>query len=135
MAIFSSKKKTVEEKVVAPTKAVKAVKAVAPKKVATTKAVSTGASIADLTVLTKPRVTEKAGVLSESNVYTFEVSANANKFTIAKAIKELYKVTPRKVNIINLPRRSVFVRGKFGVQAGVKKAMVSLNKGDKIEFI
>lgn len=116
-------------------KAVKAVKAVAPKKVATTKAVSTGISNADLTVLTKPRVTEKAGLLAESNVYTFEVSTNANKFTITKAIKELYKVTPRKVNIINLPRRKVFVRGKFGVQTGVKKAMVSLNKGDKIEII
>ncbi len=135
MAIFSSKKKTTEEKVVKAPKAVKAVKAIAPKKVATTKAVSTGVSNADLTVLTKPRVTEKAGLLSESNVYTFEVSTNANKFTITKAIKELYKVTPRKVNIINLPRRKVFVRGKFGVQTGVKKAMVSLNKGDKIEFI
>jgi len=134
MAIFSSKKKTAEEKAVAP-KVAKAVKVSAPKKVVATKAVPTGISNADLTVLTKPRVTEKAGVLSESNVYTFEVSPNANKFTIAKAIKELYKVTPRKINIINLPRRSVFVRGKFGVQAGVKKAMVSLNKGDKIEFI
>ncbi len=132
MSLFSSKKKTTEEKVV---KAPKVVKAVAPKKVATTKAVSTGVSNADLTVLTKPRVTEKAGLLSESNVYTFEVSTNANKFTITKAIKDLYKVTPRKVNIINLPRRKVFVRGKFGVQTGVKKAMVFLNKGDKIEFI
>ncbi len=125
MAIFSSKKNT----------EIKAVKKVTGSKKDSSKARTIATSTADLSVLTKPRVTEKAGILSESNVYTFEVSTNANKFTIAKAVKELYKVTPKKINIINLPRRSVFVRGKFGTQTGVKKALVFLNKGDKIEFI
>jgi ribosomal protein L23 len=50
-------------------------------------------------------------------------------------VKELYKVTPVKVNIINLPAKIVFTRGKSGRKAGVKKAVVYLKKGDKIEFV
>lgn len=82
----------------------------------------------------KPRITEKAGIAGESNVYTFEVEKTATKGKIKQAVKELYKVIPVKVNIVNLPAKKVFVRGKFGSQAGVKKALVFLKKGDKIEI-
>jgi large subunit ribosomal protein L23 len=82
----------------------------------------------------KPRITEKAGIAGEANIYTFEVDKNATKGKIKQAVKELYKVTPVKVNIINLPVKNVFVRGKFGTQAGIKKALVFLKKGDKIEI-
>ena len=58
---------------------------------------------------------------SESlNLYTFEVAKNASKPAIAKAIKTLYKVTPLKVHTITLSE--------------VKKALIYLKKGDKIEF-
>lgn len=85
-------------------------------------------------IILRPRITEKSGIMNESlNLYTFEVSKNASKPVIAKAIKTLYKVTPLKIRTINLPRRKVFVRGKIGAQSGVKKALVYLKKGDKIE--
>ncbi len=88
-----------------------------------------------MTTLIRPRITEKAGIMGEAhNVYTFEVSKNSTKDTIAKDIKTLYKVTPTKVRIINLPERHVFVRGKKGMQSAVKKALVYLKKGDKINL-
>ncbi len=86
-------------------------------------------------VLIKPRVTEKAGIQSEKNIYTFEVSKKATKITVAQAIKEAYKVTPIKVNIVNLPAKQFLVRGKRASQTGVKKALVFLKEGDKIEFV
>mgnify|MGYP003419658161 CR=1 FL=1 len=88
-----------------------------------------------MTTILRPRITEKAGIMSETqNVYTFEVEKNSTKDTIAKEIKTLYKVTPTKVRIINLPARKVFVRGNRGVQSAVKKALVYLKKGDKINL-
>ncbi|MEI6190984.1 MAG: 50S ribosomal protein L23 [bacterium] len=87
-------------------------------------------------IIKKPRITEKSGIQAETlGVYTFEVTDKANKKNIAKAIKELYKVTPVKVNITNLPAKKVFSRGKVGRKSGVKKAIVYLKKGDKIEFV
>jgi large subunit ribosomal protein L23 len=87
-------------------------------------------------IIKRPRITEKSGIQAEtSGVYTFEVTACANKKNITKAIKEIYKVTPVKVNITNLPMKKVFSRGKSGQKSGVKKAIVFLKKGDKIEFV
>jgi large subunit ribosomal protein L23 len=89
-----------------------------------------------LSILKKPRITEKAGIKSESqNVYTFEVTKNATKKTISEAMQLVYKVTPIKINIVNLPAKNVTARGKRGVKQAVKKALVFLKKGDKIAFI
>ena len=89
-----------------------------------------------LSIIKKPRITEKAGIKSESqNVYTFEVVSAATKKTISEAIQMIYKVTPIKVNIVNLPAKNVTARGKRGVKQAVKKALVFLKKGDKIAFI
>jgi len=87
-------------------------------------------------IIKKPRITEKSGLQAEGfGVYTFEVTAKANKKNIAKAIKEIYKVTPVKVNITNLPAKIIFARGKTGRKSAIKKAIVYLKKGDKIEFV
>ncbi len=87
-------------------------------------------------IILKPRITEKSGIMTEtSNVYTFEVEKNATKDTVAKAIKNIYKVSAKKVRIVNLPAKEVFVRGKKGTKPAVKKALVYLKKGDKIELV
>ncbi len=86
-------------------------------------------------IILRPRITEKSGLAHEkNNLYTFEVAQNASKPMIAKAIKATYKVTPIKVRTISLPAKKVFVRGRKGTQSSVKKALVYLKKGDKIEF-
>ncbi len=90
----------------------------------------------NILILKKPRITEKAGIKAESNnVYTFEVTKEATKKGVMLAIKEVYKVTPVKVNIVNLPAKQVMSRGKRGTKPAVKKALVTLKKGDKIAFI
>lgn len=83
----------------------------------------------------RPRITEKSGVLSQGGVYTFEVTKSANKNSVAQAVKALYKVTPLKIAMLNNPAKSVFVRGRRGVVPGVRKALVTLKKGDKIDFV
>ncbi len=85
--------------------------------------------------LVRPHITEKAAILAEKGTYVFQVAKNTNKIEIAKAIQALYGVSPVRVNIINLPNTLVIVRGKAGVKAGVRKALVTLKKGDKIELI
>lgn len=79
-----------------------------------------------------PRVTEKASTQSSANAYTFVVADHATKHTLLAEIKKEYKVTPRAINITKLPKTKVFVRGRFGVKAGMKKAIVFLKKGDVI---
>ena len=88
------------------------------------------------TVLKKPRITEKAAVVSSrNNVYVFEVEKNATKASVAASVRDVYKVTPLRVRVTPIPKKTVYIRGKWGTKAGGKKAYVYLKKGDKIEVI
>ena len=87
------------------------------------------------TIIKNPRVTEKASMASEQNVYTFDITASANKTEIKKAIFALYKIHPIKVNVLSVPKKKTFSKGKAGSKGGGRKAFVYLKKGDKIEFI
>jgi large subunit ribosomal protein L23 len=143
MALFSRNKETKEKaapkavaakadskpvkKAAKPAKETKAVALRAPSEV------TKEAMYAD--VIIRPRITEKAGMQAEKSVFTFEVTKKATKKTVAKAVQAFYGKKPEKVNIVNLPAKSVFVRGKAGSVPGVKKAVVFLKKGDTIEFI
>lgn len=87
--------------------------------------------------LKRPRITEKATMLAErenNKAYTFEIDARANKGDVVLSVKRLFGVTPLKVAITTNPRKAVQVRGKAGFKGGVKKAVVYLKKGDKIEI-
>ncbi|MEK7642221.1 MAG: 50S ribosomal protein L23 [Patescibacteria group bacterium] len=83
--------------------------------------------------LVRPRITEKANILAEKNIHTFEVEPKATKLQIKNAIKAFYSVSPLKITIAKNPVKKVFVRGKKGNKSGVKKAYVYLKKGDKLE--
>jgi large subunit ribosomal protein L23 len=143
MALFGSKK---NKEVVVKDTSIKKEKGATTKaaKAAAVPAVTKSDSPASLTIhrgqhhdiIIRPRITEKSGIMSEnSSVYTFEVRRNATKPMIAQHIKFLYKVSPIKVRIVNLPAKRVFVRGKRGMSNAVKKALVFLKKGDKIDFV
>jgi len=81
-----------------------------------------------------PRITEKATFSAEKGAYIFEIVQDATKTTVAKAIESMYKVKPVKVNIVRTPAKTVFVRGKVGRKQAIKKAIVFLKKGDKIDL-
>jgi large subunit ribosomal protein L23 len=87
-------------------------------------------------ILINPRITEKAAYMSEQGCYVFNVATSANKTQIAQAIREVFKVTPRKVTIATVQRKQVMTRNtnRKGMTAGGKKAYVFLKKGDKIEI-
>ena len=87
------------------------------------------------TIIKNGRITEKASFIQEQNVYTFDVSSSANKTEIKKVIFTLYKVKPVRVNILPVPYKQTFSKGKKGMRGGGKKALVYLKKGDKIEFV
>jgi large subunit ribosomal protein L23 len=86
-------------------------------------------------VIKNPRITEKASMKAEQNVYTFDIASGANKTEIKKAVFALYKVKPVKVNVSSLPKKNIMMRGKPGVRGGGRKALVYLKKGDTIEFV
>jgi large subunit ribosomal protein L23 len=88
-------------------------------------------------IIHAPWFSEKALILTEKGVYTFEVTKRATKAAIAGAIKEIYKVEPRKVRIVNLPAKRKAMRTKRGVGMRVarRKAYVYVNAGDTIQFV
>jgi large subunit ribosomal protein L23 len=90
---------------------------------------------AKISPIKKFHVTEKAGILNESNAYAFEVAKNATKNSVSKEVVKLYKVTPVKVNIINVKPKKVTARGKVGKTNSMKKAYVFLKKGDTINIV
>ncbi|MFY9462332.1 MAG: 50S ribosomal protein L23 [Candidatus Sungiibacteriota bacterium] len=82
-----------------------------------------------------PRVTEKATRLIEgANQYTFEVSDKANADFIKRAVEGKYGVRVRKVNVLNQPGKKVRLGRQEGWRKGFKKAMVTLEHGQSIEF-
>jgi len=86
--------------------------------------------------LRKPLLTEKSLILRDTdNCYSFVVEKNANKHEIRKAVETLFKVTVEKVATIPL-RGKVKKMGRFaGKRPDLKKALVTLKKGDKIETV
>lgn len=88
-----------------------------------------------LAVLKKPVVSEKALGLESGGKYVFEVSDGATKPEIKKEVEKLYGVKVVKVNIIARPARSKFFKGRTSYQAGLKKALVKLAAGQKIEVL
>lgn len=105
----------------------------ATKKQATNRVLNTDKTLAS--VIKNPRLTEKATMLAEGNVYTFNILPGTNKTQVTQAVEALFGVTPRAVRIVNGKQKHVFVRGKYGKTASVKKAYVALKKGDKISLM
>ncbi len=87
-------------------------------------------------VIRAPWLSEKALIATERGIYTFAVPSRATKADIAGAIKEIYKVSPRKIRIVNVMGKQKTMRTKRGVgqRANRKKAYVYLNTGDTIQF-
>ena len=85
-------------------------------------------------VIRKPVITEKATNALDLNQYTFEVDHRAAKPDIKAAIESMFSVKVIAINTMNPPRRSRRV-GKFaGTRSQVKKAIVRLAEGDKIQL-
>ena len=87
-------------------------------------------------ILRSPRVTEKAALQNQDNVYVFEVRVDASKRDIDFAIRSIYNVKPEKIRTMPIPRKMVQRRkGGKGFTSKGKKAYVYLKEGDSISLI
>jgi len=90
-------------------------------------------------ILLKPIVTEKMTSQGDKfNRYGFIVARDANKLQIKKAVEELYGVTVASINTIRYGGKIKSRNTKSGLLIGktnaVKKAIVTLAEGNKIDF-
>lgn len=85
-------------------------------------------------IIKKPIFTEKARELAKEGKYVFEVSEAANKNEIKKALEEMFGVEIIKVNILKTPKKKRNFRGFLGWKKGLKKALIKVKEGQKIEI-
>ena len=90
-------------------------------------------------ILLRPVLTEKMLRQQESrNSYGFEVARDANKLEIKRAVQEKFKVVVKDVRTINIKGKSKRQNTRRGLTSGFrrdwKKAVVTLRKGDNIDF-
>jgi large subunit ribosomal protein L23 len=87
-------------------------------------------------IIRRPRFTEKGSQLKESeNKILVEVSPDANKLEIKKAIEEIFKVKVNKVSTINIKGKWKKHGKSLGKRSDKKKAVITLKKGEKLDFI
>lgn len=77
--------------------------------------------------------TEKSTRYEPNGRYLFLVSKDANKIQIKKAVEEIYKVKVKSVNTLIAHGKLKRVRFQIGKTPDLKKAMVTLREGQKIE--
>ena len=84
----------------------------------------------------KPLLTEKSLILRDSdNCYCFVVERTAGKHEIREAVETIFKVKVEKV-ATSVLRGKVKRMGRFaGKRPDLKKAFVTLKKGDKIDTV
>ena len=86
-------------------------------------------------VLIRPLITEKGTALQAQDKYLFEVSRNATKPLVKKAVENAFDVTVIRVNVTKLPGKGKRFGFRQFTSPSQKKAVVQLKSGDKIQFI
>ena len=84
-------------------------------------------------VILSPVITEKATAVSEANQVVFKVRLDATKPQIKAAVEKLFGVKVVAVNTLTRKGKTKRFRGIKGRQKDVKKAVVKLAEGDKID--
>jgi large subunit ribosomal protein L23 len=87
-------------------------------------------------VIKRPLFTEKGMDLKErENKVLIEVNPDANKHEIKKAVEEIFKVKVQKVATINQRGKIKRFGRSVGKRPDIKKAVITLKKGEKLDFI
>ena len=84
-------------------------------------------------VIISPVITEKATLGSEHNQVMFKVAKHATKPQIKEAVEKLFDVKVTSVNTLVRKGKFKSSRGHAGVQSDVKKAIVTLAEGYRID--
>ena len=84
-------------------------------------------------VIISPVITEKATLASEHNQVMFKVARNATKPQIKEAVEKLFDVKVKSVNTHLRKGKVKAFKGPVGEQSEVKRAIVTLEEGHKID--
>jgi large subunit ribosomal protein L23 len=84
-------------------------------------------------IIIAPVVSEKSYSVLDQNWYTFLVHPDANKTQIKIAIQQIFDVSVLTVNTANRQGKRKRTRTGFGQRKAIKRAMVKLADGDRIE--
>ena len=84
-------------------------------------------------VILSPVITEKATMASEHNKVVFKVARNATKPQIKEAVEKLFDVKVKSVNTLVRKGKLKTFKGRMGELSDVKKAIVTLEEGHRID--
>ena len=84
-------------------------------------------------LILSPVITEKATIASDRNQVMFKVAKHATKPQIKEAIEKLFDVKVKSVNTHVRKGKVKAVRGRVGEQSEVKRAIVTLEEGHRID--
>jgi len=85
-------------------------------------------------VLRRPLVTEKNAMLQAAGKYAFQVAGGATKPQIRQAVEKAFKVKVTAVNVMTVPGKERRMGRRQVRTPSWRKAIVTLQPGDKIEF-
>lgn len=78
--------------------------------------------------------TEKSNRQLADGKYHFRIDADCNKDEVASLVKKAFGAEVEKVSIINTKSKVKRFKGVEGVRGSYKKAIVTLKKGQSINF-
>jgi large subunit ribosomal protein L23 len=84
-------------------------------------------------IILSPVITEKATIASEHNKVTFKVAGTATKPQIKEAVEKLFDVKVKSVNTLTRKGKVRMFRNIRGQRSDVKRAIVTLEEGHKID--
>ena len=84
-------------------------------------------------VIISPVITEKATLGSEHNQVMFKVAKHATKPQIKEAVEKLFDVKVKHVNTLIRGGKVKAFRNRTGQQSDVKRAIVTLEEGHRID--
>ena len=84
-------------------------------------------------IIHRPVITEKSMRGAEWNQVTFQVDRRATKREIRQAVETIFGVTVKAVNTMNQTGKVKRFRGRLGRRNAVKKAVVTLAEGQRID--
>ena len=84
-------------------------------------------------LILSPVITEKATMASEQNQVMFKVARHATKPQIKEAVEKLFDVKVKSVNTHVRKGKVKAVRGSVGEQSEVKRAVVTLEEGHRMD--
>ncbi|BBI01399.1 50S ribosomal protein L23 [Buchnera aphidicola (Nipponaphis monzeni)] len=88
-------------------------------------------------IILAPHISEKSSLAVEKcNVVVLKVAKNSTKFAIKTAIKKLFSVTVKKVNILVIKGKNKRLStGRISHKSDWKKAYVTLKEGQRLNFL